>query len=187
VSRRTYEGEYENYNRPRRRPGCWLMLIVLAALATCGGGVVAFLLYLGGDPNAIEILEDDFKAPETVALDETFAVEFTVKNVSLDPVTINGVGLDKSLLDGVEVVEISVEDQSVRLSTEDRNYPLYGDWREYELDRDVPDGDTVAITFMFKATKIGIHSGDLTVWIESDFLGMPIARARRKALDFDVR
>ncbi len=165
---------------PRRRTGCWCMMVVLMLLAVCGGGLGVLVLYLGGEPNAIRV---EVAAPQTVALNETFTLEVTVENVSVDAVTVNGIGLEMSLLDGAEVVGVQPLQSAIR----DRNYPFLGDWREYTFDSPVADGGKLVVSFTLKATAPGTYSGDVTAWIKSDVFGLSLARARRFPLEFTVQ
>ncbi|MBN1202201.1 MAG: hypothetical protein JXJ20_10130 [Anaerolineae bacterium] len=170
----------ENYDQPRRRRGCWLWMIFAAVLVVFGGGTGAFVLNMADEPNEIRV---QLSEPGRVAVNETVALEVTIENVSMDPVTINGVGLEQSLLDGIQVTGTD----PAYTGSEDRNSPLSGDWTEYRLDRDLAAGDTLVVTLTLQGTEPGSYSGDVAVWIDSDVFGVSMARARREELSLDVQ
>lgn len=169
-------------DRPRRRRGCWPLLVVLTALATCLGLALALLIALAGEPNDIRVRLDANR--RTVAANEEFTIQLNVENVSLDPVTLTGVGLDQSLLDGLEVVRT---EPPFRAITE-RDYPIYGAWSEFSLTQDMPEGGVLTLTLTLRAAQPGLYEGDVTVWIENDILGIvPVSRARRAPLEIEVQ
>ncbi|MBN1679519.1 MAG: hypothetical protein JW966_04455 [Anaerolineae bacterium] len=153
------------------------LMLFGGAVIIIGGGMAALLGYLGGEPGEIRVsLEPE--RPQA-AVSEQFTLDVTIENVSLDTVTITGIGFDDALLDGVTVVQ---SDPPFR-GSEDRSYPLYGSWTEYTLDRDILDGNTLTVSFTMQGTVAGVHSGDVTVWVD----GTPFARARRAELEIAVR
>lgn len=180
---RAVPATYADYEPPPRRRGrgCWLVALVMALFAAGTGGIVAVLLTLVGEPGEIRVsaaLDRD-----TVAASETFTLTVEVENVDLDPVTLKAVGLDADLLDGATVT-------SVDLATgdpEERSYPLLGDWTEYPLERALRGGDKLTITITLVAATPGVYSGDVSVWVEGDLLGISTSRARRAAVEFDVQ
>jgi hypothetical protein len=120
---------------------------------------------------------------DAVSVNDQFTVSLTIENVSLDAVTIDGIGLDSHLLDGVSVMGMDPLYQSA----ETRNYPLYGKWTEYTLDQTLLGGEKLTATLTLTALRPGTYSGDLTVWVRSELLGMPFSQARRATLEFKVQ
>lgn len=167
---------------PRRRRGCWPLLLIVTVLVICVGAVLALLVTLAGEPNDIRIQLDTNR--RTVATNEEFTVQVTVENVSLDPVTVNGVGLDRSLLDGLTLVRSDPPFTSIT----ERDYPIYGAWSEYALAQDMPEGGVLTLTLTLTGAQPGLYEGDVTVWIENDVLGIvPVSRARREPLEIQVQ
>jgi hypothetical protein len=187
VSRRVYEKDNRPYDEcnehahPWRRRGCWWALLVLAVLVICLGGGAAILLTLAGQPNSIRVTVEPGR--NVVAVNDQFTVSLTIENVSLDAVTIDGIGLDNHLLDGASVTAMDPLYQSA----EARNYPLYGKWTEYTLDQTLLGGEKLTATLTLTALRPGTYSGDLTVWVRSKLLGLPFSQARRATLEFKVQ
>jgi hypothetical protein len=157
------------------------MLLVLAVLAICVGGGAAMLLTLAGQPNSIRVKVEPGR--DVVAVNDQFTVTLTIENVSLDAVTIDGIGLESHLLDGAAVAVMDPPYQSA----EARNYPFYGKWTEYTLDQTLLGGEKLTATLTLTALRPGNYSGDLTVWVRSKLLGMPFSQARRATLAFKVQ
>ncbi|NDJ77430.1 MAG: hypothetical protein GYB65_14350 [Chloroflexi bacterium] len=179
-----YDDEYYD-DRPRRRTGCWLLLVVLALVATCAGGIVGVLAYMAGEPDEIEI-KNEAELPSALTLSlnassEPFEVE--IQNInSDDAITISAVGLEEALFDGVEIEGTDPPFGTV----EDRDYPVYGSWREYKLGETLQPGERRTIAFTFQGTATGTYSGDVMVWVERDVLGVSLARAWRHTVEFTV-
>ncbi len=178
-----YEGEYVQAvaGVPRRRRGCCLGLALLVTLAICVGFAVVLVAALRGAPN--EIRTQVQVSQGSVASGDTFTIEISIENVNLDAVTITSVGLDDSLLDGFAVVSTDPPYRSVSK----RDYPLLGAWHEYKLDQTLFGGDTLRVALNVQAVKQGSYSGDVTVWVEGNLLGVPFERARRDTLEFVVQ
>ena len=161
--------------------GC-VILGVLIVIGLCLVLVVAAIIHLGTEPNSIRVGARIDKS--TVAAGETFTVEVTVENVDLDSLTITGVGLDQDLLKGAAVQSSDPAYRAVKA----RDYPVYGTWDEFTFDRDLAGGTTLVLTFTLTATQAGSYSGDVTVWIDSDLLGIvPLARAGRDSVRYEVQ
>jgi hypothetical protein len=148
-----------------------------AALAVCVGVTVMLVVTALGEPNEIRV--DLEVTPDQPVAAQPFSVVVDIENVDLDPVTIAGIGLDQDLLDGLTLVST---EPSYR-SSEDHSYPFLGDWTEYAFDQRLSGGETFTVTLMLQAETAGLYSGDVTVWIETDFLGVTLSRARRAALE----
>lgn len=165
----------------RRRRGCWLAIALSALMVVLGGGGTAIvLLYLAGEPNSIEV---SLNAAPVVAANQTFPVEITIENVSLDDVTISSVGLDEDLIKGVEV--LASEPVYRKASTE--SVLLLGKWRYLTYDTLLRGGDKLVITLTLQATQAGSYSGTVAVWVEGDLAGVSLEQARREKLAFDVQ
>lgn len=168
---------------PPRRPrtGCWVTVFALALLALLIGGVAAIALYWAGEPNSIQVTV----APSQIQLSAPEQVSFQVRiqNVGLDPVTVTGIGLEPELLAGTRVVG----SQPAYRSITQRSYPVYGEWQEFRLDTLLSPGATLEVSFTLEGVQPGMYETDLTVWIESDLLGVQVARAARATLDVEVR
>lgn len=158
---------------------------ILISLVGVVVAAAAGLFYLSGEPNSIAIQVN----PQANLVDRagSLVVNVSIENVSLDPVVIQGVGLDSDLLDGVTVQEVLVDSQPVILNADEKSYPLYGSWTEYELDSELAGGRTMELTFTLSPQEAGAHAGDVTVWIEEDVVGVAVPRAARERLDFEVR
>jgi hypothetical protein len=72
-------------------------------------------------------------------------------------------------------------------TTKERNYPVYGHWNEYQLDRAIFGGEKLTVAITFRATRAGQYSGDVSVWVDSKVLGLTVSRARRAALNIRVQ
>jgi hypothetical protein len=175
----TEPGHLRQPPSPRRR-GCWLIMIVGAALAVCGGAAVLLMTTVLGEPNEIRV--DVQVMPDQPVAAQPFSVAVDIENVDLDPVTITGIGLDENLLDGLTLVSTD----PLYRSSEDRSYPLIGNWTEYAFDQRLAGGETITVTLLLEAGTAGLYSGDVTVWIEADFLGLTLSRARRASLEIRV-
>jgi hypothetical protein len=163
---------------------CFLIvigLVVVGALCACIGGVAYFASSLVAETNTIRT--DVTLDVETVAVGQTITITAEVENVDLDAITIRAVGLESDLLDGAEVVSI---DPSFR-ATEERSYPVVGDWTEYTLGRRIPGGEKFTITITLQATQPGFYSGDFSVWVDESVLGVDISRARHDKIEFEVQ
>ena len=168
---------------PPRRPrtGCWLTVIALALLALLIGGVAAIALYWAGEPNNIHVTvtpsQIRLSAPEQVSF------EVQIQNIGLDPVTVTGIGLEPELLAGARLLG----SQPAYRSITERSYPVYGEWQEFRLDTLLAPGATLEVSFTLEGVQPGLYETDLTVWIESELLGVQVARAARTTLDVEVR
>jgi hypothetical protein len=156
-------------------------LALLTAVVVIGGGVFGGLSILSGEPNEIRASLDP--AAITVATGETTTVELTIENVDLNTVKVNGIGVDKSLLDGVSVEQMDPGYRDVNT----RNYPLVGNWTEYTLDRSIFGGEKLTVVITFQGKTTGRYSGDVSVWIESSVAGVKVSRARRATLNVTVQ
>ncbi|NLX10850.1 MAG: hypothetical protein GXY36_14450 [Chloroflexi bacterium] len=170
---------YDEPAAARRRSGCWLLVIVLTLLVICLGGAIVLLIYLAGEPNEIEV---DITAPGAVTLNEPFALEITVRNVGVDPATITGFGVETTLLEGIDVTA----SDPAYASISERNYPLVGDWREFNLDAVLAPGESLLITVTLTPTQSGPVEGDIMVWVENEVLGVPFTRAGRAPLELEI-
>lgn len=178
---RAVPATYADYDPPPRRRGCWFGMLVMALFAVGTGGIVAVLLTLVGEPGEIRISAAFDR--DTVAANETFTLTIDIENVDLDPVTLKAVGLDADLLEGATVTSVD----AAAGAPEERSYPLLGDWTEYPLDRALRGGDKLTLTIMLVAATPGVYSGDVSVWVEGDLLGIATSRARRAAVEFEIQ
>jgi hypothetical protein len=154
-----------------------MVLVVLVAGTVAGvGGYSAWT----GSPNEIR-LEVTLSSP-TVAVDEAFALEIQVENVTLDPVEINAVGLDQSLLDGVVV-----DRMSLIASSEETSQPE-GTWTDYALDHTLDGGDKLTIHYTLRATQAGTYQGEANVWVDSEVaLGVTRSKTRSESVEIRVQ
>lgn len=156
--------------------GCALLLVLALIIV---GVVVAALLYMESQTNDIRV---QVTAPAQVQANDTFPIEIVIENVSLNPITITGVSIDRSFLEGAEVVST---DPTYRTAGE-QSYPIYGSWDEYGFDTDVPAGGRLVLTFTLRAADPGVYTGEIGVWVDSDSL-IPINRARRETVEVEVQ
>jgi hypothetical protein len=175
------EQPYDEPPRGRRR-GCWLGILLSAIIAMCGGGgVVALLLYMAGEPNTIEMTLD---GPGLAGVNETFQVEITLENVSLEPVTVNAIGLKDDLLNGATLLG----SEPAYREAKEQDVMLFGTWRYLTYERDLSPGETWVVLLTLQAAgQAGTYSGDVAVWVEDEVLGITLERARRETLRFEVR
>jgi hypothetical protein len=150
---------------------------------------LALVLYLGGEPNEIAV---DIQ-PKTVALtrgdDEPLSIEIEIENKSVDAVIISALGLDSKLMDSLEVVDLFVAGNSELRKPKERNYPVYGNWTEYKIDQTIPEKKKLYLTLQIKArpdAEFGTYSGDLTIWVEDQVLGVSLSRATRSTITITV-
>ncbi len=154
--------------------------MLLTVVAVIAGGVIALLLTLAGQPNAIRMKVEPARA--VVPAGQPFTVTVTIENVDLEAVTVSAIGFEHSLSDGVSVTQM---DPPYRAAKE-RSMLWLGSWSEYTLDRQVLGGDTLTITFTLVADQPGTYSGQVTVWIQGKLVGMSIQRARRATLSVEA-
>jgi hypothetical protein len=160
--------------------GCACLGIVLLVLVICGVAVAAALHFVG-QPNALRT--SLASSTNDLTAGESLTVTITVENVDVDSVTIAGIGLGKSLLKGISLESITPNYRAIKK----HNYPVYGEWSEYTLDQTLFGGEKLDITLTLKAVQPGTYSGDITVWVESDFYGISMAQAQRENLRVKVR
>lgn len=163
---------------------CFLIvigLVVVGALCACITGVVYFASSLVAETNTIRSTVE--VEPPVVNVGDTITITAEVENVDLDAVSIRAVGLETDLLDGVEMVSM----EPAFRSTEERSYPVVGDWTEYRISERVRGGDKLLIIITLQATQPGTYSGDLSVWVEEKTFGIDISRARHDKIEFEVR
>jgi hypothetical protein len=157
------------------------LALLAGVIVVIGAGIVGGITTLSGEPNEIRVT---LKPAEiTAAAGDTFTVDLTIENVSLNAVNVNGIGIDKSLLDGVSVEQMDPGYREVK----GRNYPLYGNWNEYTLDRTIFGGEKLTVVITFRAGQVGQVSGDVTVWIQNKIAGLTVSRARRATLNVRIQ
>lgn len=165
------------------RRGCSTSVLIVLALVIAA--VVALLLWLGSEPNAIRMR---VQADHTrLAVGESMALSVTIENVSLDPVLVRGIGLEADLAEGVTLVQTLVGGQPQSMPVDERDYPVLGAWTEYALDREIAPGELLDVTFVLEAVTPGAYVGEITAWIESGPLGLPLLQARRESFDYSVQ
>lgn len=158
-----------------------LGLLLVAALIVCAIAAVLVWITLAGEPN--EIRAEATLDRTVVQPNDQFTLTVELENVDLDPVTIKSVGLAEDLLNGARVVDV----QPVFRAADARSFPLVGEWTEYPINQRILGGDTLTVTLTLHALTPGVYSGDVSVWIEGDLLGMTTARARRERVEFEVQ
>lgn len=165
------------------RRGCFISIVFLLVLVIAA--LVALMLWLGSEPNGIRMR---VKADRVrLAAGETITLNITIENVSLNPVHVNGVGLDSDLLAGLNLVQTLVGDEPQALPVEERDYPVIGAWWEYGLDRAIAPGEKLDVIFVLEAVTPGSYSGDVTTWVKSTPLGLPLVQARRESINYAVQ
>lgn len=165
------------------RRGCFSSIVVLLILVIAA--LVVLLVWIGSEPNGIRTrVEADRRM---LSVGETMALNIAIENVSLDPVQVNGVGLEADLLDGLSLVQTLVEGDPQSLPVDERDFPVIGTWTEYSLDREIAPGDTLDVTFVLEAVEPGSYLGEVTTWVDSRPLGLPLVQARRESVDYAVQ
>ena len=64
---------------------------------------------------------------------------------------------------------------------------MIGAWWEYRLDRAIAPGETLDVTFVLEAVMPWSYVGDVTTWVKSTPLGLPLVQARRESVDYAVQ
>lgn len=165
------------------RRGCFSSIVLLLILVIVV--LVVGLIWLGSEPNGIRTrVEADRRM---LAVGETMALNVTIENVSLDPVLINGVGLERDLLGGLTLVQTLVDGAPQSLPVDERDFPIIGAWTEYSLDREISPGETMNVTFVLEAVEPGSYLGDVSTWVDTRPLGLPLVQARRESVDYAVQ
>ncbi|NLE50984.1 MAG: TRAPPC13 family protein [Chloroflexi bacterium] len=165
------------------RRGCFSSIVLLLILVIVA--LVALLVWMGSEPNGIRTR---IAADRTMlSVGETMALSVTIENVSLDAVQINSVGLEEDLLEGLTLVQTLVGGDPQSLPVDERDFPVIGAWTEYSLDREIAPGDTLDVTFVLEAAQPGSYLGEVTTWVDSRPLGLPLVQARRETLDYAVQ
>jgi hypothetical protein len=163
-----------------RRRGCGFVLLVLVLLAICAGVVIAAALFLAGEPN--EIRTSATTSADVIPLGEQFTVTVNVENVDLEAVRITAIGLSRDILDGASV---AATDPPVA-TVQERDLYVLGAWQQYPINQLLLGGTSTEFTFTLTAARPGAYSGDVTVWVENDILGVAFERARRERVEFEV-
>lgn len=153
---------------------------VLAVLAVAVAGGVGGFSFMTGEPNEIRVELDP--ANVVVAVNETATLVIEVENVDVNAITLKAVGLEQGLLDGI-VVEQS---EPMYRSIKERSHPIHGSWTEYALDYRLQGGEKLTLTLTLRAVQAGTLKGDIMVWVDSDVVGVSVARARRAPLEIVV-
>lgn len=165
------------------RRGCFSSIVLLLILVIIA--LVALLVWLGSEPNGIRTRVEADRT--MLAVGETMALNVTIENVSLDPVQVNSVGLEADLLDGLTLVQTLVGGEPQSLPVDERDFPVIGTWTEYSLDREIAPGETLDVTFVLEAVEPGSYLGEVTTWVDSRPLGLPLVQARRESVDYAVQ
>lgn len=165
------------------RRGCFSSIVLLLILVIAA--LVALLVWLGSEPNGIRTRVEADRT--MLAVGEPMVLNVTIENVSLDPVQVNSVGLEADLLDGLTLVQTLVGGEPQSLPVDERDFPVIGTWTEYSLDREIAPGETLDVTFVLEAVEPGSYLGEVTTWVDSRPLGLPLVQARRESVDYAVQ
>ena len=165
------------------RRGCFSGIILLLILVIVA--LVAVLIWFGSEPNGIRTRVEADRT--MLAIGETMALNVSIENVSLDAVLINSVGLERDLLNGLTLVQTLIDGTPQSLPVVERDFPVLGAWTEYSLDREIPPGETINVTFVLEATEPGSYMGEVSTWVDVRPLGLPLVQARRESIDYAVQ
>jgi hypothetical protein len=165
------------------RRGCFSGIVLLLILVIVA--LVAVLIWFGSEPNGIRTRVEADRT--MLAIGETMALNVSIENVSLDAVLINSVGLERDLLNGLTLVQTLVDGTPQSLPVDERDFPVLGAWTEYSLDREIPPGETIDVTFVLEATEPGSYVGEVSTWVDVRPLGLPLVQARRESIDYAVQ
>jgi|SRR5690554_92793 hypothetical protein len=165
------------------RRGCFSGIILLLILVIVA--LVAVLIWFGSEPNGIRTRVEADRT--MLAIGETMALNVSIENVSLDAVLINSVGLERDLLNGLTLVQTLIDGTPQSLPVDERDFPVLGAWTEYSLDREIPPGETINVTFVLEATEPGSYMGEVSTWVDVRPLGLPLVQARRESIDYAVQ
>lgn len=165
------------------RRGCFSGIILLLILVIVA--LVAVLIWFGSEPNGIRTRVEADRT--MLAIGETMALNVSIENVSLDAVLINSVGLERDLLNGLTLVQTLIDGTPQSLPVDERDFPVLGAWTEYSLDREIPPGETIDVTFVLEATEPGSYVGEVSTWVDVRPLGLPLVQARRESIDYAVQ
>jgi hypothetical protein len=165
------------------RRGCFSGIVLLLILVIVA--LVAVLIWFGSEPNGIRTRVEADRT--MLAIGETMALNVSIENVSLDAVLINSVGLERDLLNGLTLVQTLIDGTPQSLPVDERDFPVLGAWTEYSLDREIPPGETINVTFVLEATEPGSYMGEVSTWVDVRPLGLPLVQARRESIDYAVQ
>lgn len=165
------------------RRGCFSGIILLLILVIVA--LVAVLIWFGSEPNGIRTRVEADRT--MLAIGETMALNVSIENVSLDAVLINSVGLERDLLNGLTLVQTLIDGTPQSMPVDERDFPVLGAWTEYSLDREIPPGETINVTFVLEATEPGSYMGEVSTWVDVRPLGLPLVQARRESIDYAVQ
>ncbi len=171
------------------------LLVALFAFGTCGGFGAGFMNYMGGEPVGIDARDLRVNSqPYTesgavIPANQAFSLEFDIKNqeVGKPNIQITGLGLDDKLTEGMAITALWIDDVPVKLVEESRSYPLMDKWKFYKLDREIPKDEGVRVRMEIMPGTAGTYDGELMIWVEGGFLGIPIERAAREPLQITVQ
>lgn len=160
---------------------------LLAVLVVGAGAVLGTVSYLGGEPASVAF--EDVKRPPMIVVGEETQLQFSIENKNVDPITITAISLDTSLLKGVDVVGVEVNGRALsERAGEKRDDLMAAERMQYKVEREVPDGELMTVTVMIRGVTPGRYKGDVSVWVESDILGVvPYSRAARTGITFTVQ
>ena len=165
------------------RRGCFSGIVLLLILVIVA--LVAVLIWFGSEPNGIRTRVEADRT--MLAIGETMALNVSIENVSLDAVLINSVGLERDLLNGLTLVQTLIDGTPQSMPVDERDFPVLGAWTEYSLDREIPPGETINVTFVLEATEPGSYMGEVSTWVDVRPLGLPLVQARRESIDYAVQ
>lgn len=160
---------------------------LLAVLVVGTGAVLGTVSYLGGEPASVEF--EDVQSPNVIVVGEETELQFSVENKNVDPITITAISLDTSLLGGIEVMGVEVNGRALPdRAGEKQDGPMADERMQYTIDREVPDGSLMTVNVIIRGVTPGRYQGDVSVWVESDILGVvPYSRAARTGITLTVQ
>jgi len=132
--------------------------LTVLAVGSCAG--LGFVNYWFREAAPAQEVEVALELPGNVAAGKTFPLVVTVRNRAATPQTLRSIELAKSLLEGVEIVEIEPAA---------RGASRFGEFRTYDFQRPIPPGETVAVRFDCQALDPGIYQGDVDITINTRY------------------
>ncbi|HEX3049475.1 MAG TPA: hypothetical protein VHP83_02390 [Aggregatilineaceae bacterium] len=171
------------------------LFVALLTFGACGGFGAGFMNYMGGEPIEADVRnlsvnsQPYVESSMVVPANQAFSLEFDLKNqeVSKPHIQITGMGLDDKLTAGMAITALWIDDVPVKLVEEKRNYPLMDEWKFYKLDREISKNTGVRVRMEIMPRAVGTYDGELMIWVEGGFFGIPIERAARESLQITVQ
>jgi len=157
-----------------------VVLFLLVIVLACLGLMLVAGYTLLSETNEVRVVLHS--SADVIPQGQPFTVTVTIENVELDPVRVRAVGLGSRILEGASVTAT----EPALPEMQSRDWYVLGTWDDYATNKLVLGGDQMDVTFTLAATRPGSYSGNVTVWVENELLGVRYERPRHAKLEFKV-